>query len=161
MTFQTATKSAIYGLYDLDVIDQKIIAILQKDGRESFAKMSDEIGIPASTIRDRTNHMVTRGVIKVVAVLNPKLKEHHIEATVGISVAEGDARSLAEKLAAMDEVIRLVICAGSFDLMLELSCKDNDHLLDVLSRLQNMPHVRRAETFIHFSMPKGALAVEF
>jgi len=161
MTIQSATKSAIYGLYDLDVIDQRIISMLQQDGRESYAKMGDEMGIPASTIRDRTNQMVTRGVIKVVAVLNPLLQKRQIQATVGVSVAEGDARSLAEALGAMDEVTRLVICAGSFDLLLDVTCKDNDHLLDVLAKLRVMPHVRRAETFMHFSMPKGGPAVEF
>ncbi len=58
MIFKADFKRTIYGLYDLDPIDQKIIAFLQENGRESLAKIADEIGVPPSTVRDRTNRMV-------------------------------------------------------------------------------------------------------
>ena len=47
--------------------------------------------------------------------------------------AEGDLRVVADKLAEIPEVEYVVICAGSFDLLVEVVCEDDDHLLELLN----------------------------
>lgn len=154
MIFKADFKRTIYGLYDLDPIDQKIIAFLQENGRESFAKIADEIGVPPSTVRDRTNRMVESGVIRIVARVNPLTADQRVRASIGIKLAGGQHRAVADEIAANEEVTRLVIGAGNFDLLAEISCKDNEHLLDTISQLQAMPQVQATEAFIHFSTAK-------
>ncbi len=140
-------------LEDLGEIDRKIIAYLQKNGRESFAKIGDEIGSPASTVRDRTNRLVESGILRIVGVLNP-IKSKRVMANVGIKLTGGNHRAIANKIAKFDEVSYLVICAGSFDLMAEVICLDNAHLLDFTSTLQSMPGVLNTETFIYYTIVK-------
>ncbi len=157
MIFKADMKRTIYGLYDLDSIDQRIIGYLQKNGREPFAKIAEEIGIPASTVRDRTNRMLASGVIKIVARVNPMQTDPRVKASVGVRLSGGQHRSVAEEIAALEEVTHLAIGAGNFDLLVDLSCKDNEHLLDVISKLQEMPQIQHTETFIHFATIKNVL----
>ena len=154
MIFKANIKRAIYGLYDLDPIDHKIIAFLQENGRESFSKIADEIGVPASTVRDRTNRMIESGVIRIVARVNPMNADPRVHASIGIKLSGGQHRLVADEIGRNDEVERLVIGTGNFDLLAEVSCRDNEHLLDTISLLQEMPQVQGTESFIHFSTPK-------
>jgi len=141
-------------LEDLDQLDQQIINYLQKNGRESFTKIGDEIGVPASTVRDRTNRLVEHGILRIVGVLNPLKARQRVMANIGIKLAKGNHRTVAGHIAKLDEVSYLVICAGSFDLMAEVICKDNAHLLDIISQLQQIDGVQSTEVFPYFSIVK-------
>ena len=141
-------------LEDLDQLDQQIIKYLQKNGRESFTKIGDEIGVPASTVRDRTNRLVEHGILRIVGVLNPLRARQRVMANIGVKLANGKHRTVAGQIGKLDEVSYLVICAGSFDLMVEVICKDNAHLLDIISQLQQIDDVRSTEVFPYFSIVK-------
>ena len=55
----------------------------------------------------------------------------------------------------MPEVDYLVVTAGGFDLMLEVVCEDDDHLLDVLnSKIRATTGVARTETFVYLKLLK-------
>lgn len=139
---------------DLDEVDRKIIKYLQKNGRETFTKMGDEIGVPASTVRDRTNRLVENDILRIVGILNPPKASRRVIATIGIKLSGGNHRDIARQIARFDKVSYLVICSGSFDLMAEVICKDNAQLLDLTSDLQNIPGVLSTETFIFYTIVK-------
>ena len=46
---------------------------------------------------------------------------------------EGDIETVAEQLAAMPEVDYVVVTAGSFDILVEVVCEDDEHLLDLVN----------------------------
>lgn len=156
---KTGIRETRLDLEDLDEIDRKIIKYLQKNGREAFAKIGDEIGVPASTVRDRTNRLVDSGTLRIVGVLNPLKARRRVMANVGVKLSGGDHRAVAEALAGLDEVSYLIICAGRFDLLVEFVCKDNAHMLDTISKLQSMPQIQHTETFIYFSIVKEVLDI--
>jgi Lrp/AsnC family transcriptional regulator for asnA, asnC and gidA len=139
---------------DFAEIDQKIIQYLQKNGRESFTKIGEEIGVPASTVRDRTNRLVENGTLRIVAVLNPLKGGQQVMANIGVKLSGGNHRAVANEIAKFDEVSYLVICAGSFDLLVEAICRDNTHLLEFTSALQGIPGVLSTETFIYYTIVK-------
>ena len=139
---------------DFAEIDQKIIQYLQKNGRESFTKIGEEIGVPASTVRDRTNRLVENGTLRIVAVLNPLKVGQQVMANIGVKLSGGNHRTVANEIAKFDEVSYLVICAGSFDLLVEAICRDNTHLLEFTSALQSISGVLSTETFIYYTIVK-------
>ncbi|GAB4425286.1 MAG: Lrp/AsnC family transcriptional regulator [Anaerolineae bacterium] len=139
---------------DLDEVDQKIIGYLQKNGRESFTKIADEIGLPASTVRDRTNRLIEHGILRVLGVLNPLKTRHRVMANIGVKLSGGNHREVAREIARLDEVSYLVICAGSFDLLVEVICRDNSHMLDIISAIQSRPDVNGTEVFPYYSIVK-------
>ena len=55
------------------------------------------------------------------------------QAMIGIH-AEGDLEPIAQALTTMAEVDYVIVTAGSFDLMVEVVCESDDHLLDLLSK---------------------------
>lgn len=151
---KTSIRSAPTNLEDFAEIDQKIIKYLQKNGRESFTKIGEDIGVPASTVRDRTNRLVESGTLRIVAVLNPLKVGQQVMANMGVKLSGGNHRAVANEIAKFDEVSYLVICAGSFDLLVEAICRDNTHLLEFTSALQSIPGVLSTETFIYYTIVK-------
>ena len=73
---------------------------------------------------------------------------------IGISV-DGDVEIVADKLADMSEVDYVVITAGGYDLLAEVVCEDDDHLLEVVNRrVRGIPGVRHTETFVYLKLRK-------
>lgn len=151
---KTSIRNTPTNLEDFAEIDQKIIKYLQKNGRESFTKIGEDIDVPASTVRDRTNRLVENGTLRIVAVLNPLKVGQQVMANIGVKLSGGNHRAVANEIAKFDEVSYLVICAGSFDLLVEAICRDNTHLLEFTSALQSIPGVLSTETFIYYTIVK-------
>ena len=151
---QTNIRSAPVSLEEFDEVDQKIIRYLQRNGREAFAKIGEEIGVPASTVRDRTKRLVDSNILRIVGVLNPLKTGERVMANIGVKLSGGNHRAVAEIIGRFDEVSYLVICAGSFDLLVEVICRDNNHLLEVTSTLQQIEGVLSTEAFIYYSIVK-------
>ena len=65
------------------------------------------------------------------------------------------ADQIADQIAALDEVTYLVVTAGRFDLMCEVVCEDNDHLLRVLTeRFAEIKGIRSTETLVELRFVK-------
>ena len=76
------------------------------------------------------------------------------QAMIGLRV-EGDLERVAEALATIDEVDYVVITAGSFDILLEVVCEDDAHLLRLLSdRIRRLPGIRDTATFVYLKLTK-------
>ncbi len=68
---------------------------------------------------------------------------------------EGDVEAVADQLEALPEVDYLVITAGSFDVLLEVVCEDDDHLLEIVNRrIRAIPGVVHTETFVYLKLRK-------
>ena len=112
----------------IDEIDQKIIDALQIDGRRPFTKLAAELGISEASVRQRVANLINTRVMQIVAITNPvKLGFSHAS-MIGIRVSGDRLFEVANEISAFEEVIYLIICAGSFDLLAEVVCRDNDHL---------------------------------
>src|SRR5262249_36357322 len=72
---------------------------------------------------------------------------------IGIK-CEGDLERVADHLAHMDEIDYVVITSGSFDILVEVVCEDDDHLLENLSRVRSVPSVTSTETFVYLKFRK-------
>jgi len=73
---------------------------------------------------------------------------------VGIRT-EGDTSLVADLLTEMSEVNYVVTTAGSFDLIIEVVCEDDEELLDLVSRrIRTLPGVVSTETFVYLKLNK-------
>jgi Lrp/AsnC family transcriptional regulator, regulator for asnA, asnC and gidA len=89
-----------------------------------------------------------------VAVTDPLQIGFHSQAMVGIR-ADGDARKVAAQLAEVTDIDYVVMCAGSFDILVELVCEDEDTLLDLLNGvIRQIPGVRETEIFMYLKLSK-------
>jgi Lrp/AsnC family transcriptional regulator, regulator for asnA, asnC and gidA len=141
-----------------DDVGKRLIEELQQDGRRSYAALAKTVGLSEAAVRQRVQRMVDSGLMQVVAVTDPLQVGFHRQAMIGLRV-EGDLVRVADELAKIDEVDYVVITAGSFDILLELVCEDDDHLLRVLSdRIRVLPGVRDTETFVYLRLAKQTYA---
>ena len=144
--------------YGVDDVGKRLIEELQQDGRRSYAALAKTVGLSEAAVRQRVQRMVDSGLMQVVAVTDPLQVGFHRQAMIGLRV-EGDLVRVADELAKIDEVDYVVITAGSFDILLELVCEDDDHLLRVLSdRIRVLPGVRDTETFVYLRLAKQTYA---
>jgi Lrp/AsnC family transcriptional regulator, regulator for asnA, asnC and gidA len=141
------------GTAALDDVAKRIIEQLQADGRQSYASIGKAVGLSEAAVRQRVQRLHETGVMQIVAVTDPLRLGFRRQAMIGLR-CEGDLDKVADDLAAMDEIDYVVLTAGSFDLLLEVVCEDDDHLLEILSRVRSVPSVTSTETFVYLKLRK-------
>src|SRR5690348_803906 len=137
----------------LDDVSKMIIEQLQQDGRRSYAAIGKAVGLSEAAVRQRVQRLADTGVMQIVAVTDPLTLGFRRQAMIGIR-CEGDLERVAAHLAVLDEIDYVVITAGSFDLLAEVVCEDDDHLLEILSRVRAVPAVTGTETFVYLKLRK-------
>lgn len=137
-----------------DGISKQIIEQLQLDGRRSYAEIASVVGLSEAAVRQRVQKLTEAGTIQIVAVTDPMKIGFQRLAMIGVRTS-GDTRVVAQELAAMPEVSYLVHTAGSFDLMAEVVCEDDDHLIELLnSSIREIDGVSATETFMYLEIKK-------
>lgn len=142
----------------LDDVNKHIIDQLQRDGRMSYAALAKKIGLSEAAARQRVQRMLDAGMMQIVAVTDPLTLGFHRQVMIGMKV-EGDMRAVAEKIAQIPEVDYVVICAGSYDILAELVCADDEHLLGLLNeKIRTIDGVASTETYVYLKLAKQTYA---
>ena len=138
----------------LDATSKRIIEQLQEDGRRPYAAIGKAVGLSEAAVRQRVQRLVESGVMQVVAVTDPVQVGFARQAMIGLKV-EGDLLAVADSLAEMPEVDYVVVTAGSFDVLAEVVCEDDESLLELLNgRIRKLDGVRSSETFMYLQLRK-------
>ena len=138
----------------LDDVSRSIIEQLQEDGRRPYAAIGKAVGLSEAAVRQRVQRLLDAGVMQIVAVTDPLQVGFRRQAMIGIRI-EGDTERVADALSEMAEVSYVVTTAGSFDLLAEVVCEDDDQLLDLLSRhIRTLAGVSSTETFVYLKLNK-------
>ena len=136
-------------------LDKRIIEHLQADGRRPFTQIAADLGVSEAAIRARTNRLIERGILQVVGVTDPLKLGFHQMALIGIRCEADRLMDVARRCSEMPEVDYVVITAGTYDILIETVCEDNEGLLRFLAeRLRTIDGVRDTETFVYLRMVK-------
>ncbi|SDQ97996.1 Lrp/AsnC family transcriptional regulator [Thermostaphylospora chromogena] len=141
------------GAVILDDISKKIIEQLRQDGRKPYAAIGKAVGLSEAAVRQRVQRLIDAGVMQIVAVTDPLTLGFRRQAMIGVK-CEGDLEAVADELASIEEIGHVALTAGSMDLMVEVVCEDDQHLLDVIGRIRAVPAVRATETFVYLKLRK-------
>src|ERR1043165_8258019 len=134
----------------LDEIDLKILEILRKDGRATFAEIAGQLNVSPGMIRQRYNRLVAQGLLKVVAITNPVHRGLKTMALIGVRTDGNQILKVADKIAKLKEVVYLVVVSGRYDIMIEVFCRDHEDLLNFITeKLYAIEGVRETETFMY------------
>jgi Lrp/AsnC family transcriptional regulator for asnA, asnC and gidA len=138
----------------LDDVSKAIVEELQQDGRRTYGSIAEAVGLSEAAVRQRVQKMRDAGIMQIVAVTDPLQIGFRSQAMVGIR-ADGDTRLVAERLAAVEDIDYVVMCTGSFDILVELVTEDEDSLLELLNGvIRQIPGVRDTETFMYLKLTK-------
>jgi Lrp/AsnC family transcriptional regulator for asnA, asnC and gidA len=138
----------------LDRVSRHIIEQLQQDGRRSYAAIGKVVGLSEAAVRQRVQRLVDSGVMQVVAVTDPMQLGFARQAMIGVR-ASGELGSIADAIAALEEVDYVVITAGTYDLLVEVVCESDEALLNVLSnKIRTIRNVVSTETYMYLQLRK-------
>ncbi|MDQ1531519.1 MAG: Lrp/AsnC family transcriptional regulator, regulator for asnA, asnC and gidA [Microbacteriaceae bacterium] len=138
----------------LDAVSKAIVEQLQVDGRRSYAEIGKHVGLSEAAVRQRVQKLTDSGVMQIVAVTDPLQLGFTRQAMIGIRVA-GDVRSTADRLAELPAVDYVVLTAGTFDLLVEVVCENDDDLVELLNtEIRTLPGVVSTDTFVYLKLRK-------
>ncbi|MBV1849507.1 Lrp/AsnC family transcriptional regulator [Catellatospora tritici] len=137
----------------LDETAKQIIEQLQEDGRRPYATIGRAVGLSEAAVRQRVQRLIDAGVMQIVAVTDPLQLGLGRQAMIGVKTT-GDLDGISDRIAEIEEVDYVVITAGSYDLLLEAVCRNDDHLLQILQEVRAVDGVVGAEVFVYLKLRK-------
>ena len=138
----------------LDDVSKAIIEQLQTDGRKSYSDIGRAVDLSEAAVRQRVQKLIDSGVMQIVAVTDPMQLGFYRQAMIGIRTT-GDARAVGDAIADIDAVEYVVLTAGSFDMLAEVVCEDDEGLLELLNdKIRSIPGVVQTEVFTYLQLKK-------
>ena len=136
--------------YKLDAIDKKIIYMLMDNAKTSLAQISKNIGISTTAVHQRIKKLENAGVIEnSVSFLNPRKIGYKVVSYIGVFMDQpSHFQELIKALNEINEIVEAHYTTGNWTVFLKVLCVDNDHLMQILSKIQKLKGVTRTETFI-------------
>ena len=145
----------------LDTIDLKILAELQKSGRESASNIAENIEVSVPTITERMKKLQEGGVILgFQAVLNPS--DLGLDVSAIITVISGSSQYYKEvtvEAKKTSEVVQCFSTTGNGSHTLLVTTKNSNTLEELLRKIQSWPGVTRTETQIILSSYKNGIVL--
>ncbi|MFF2372442.1 Lrp/AsnC family transcriptional regulator [Agromyces sp. NPDC058110] len=97
----------------LDDVDRRIAAALVQDGRAPWRRIAAAIGEPERSVARRGARLLESGVVRVLAIPNPRSGVGREGYVLRVSATPGELRSVAEALAAREDVPWVSILSSS------------------------------------------------
>lgn len=109
----------------LSEVDRKIVAMLQADGRESYAQIAREIGVAEKTVRNRVRDLIDEGVLQITAVTDPAVLGYGAAALLGlVTDPKVPASRIVDQLKTIAAIDYVVTATGRFAIYAEILCRD-------------------------------------
>ena len=156
----------------MDRFDRAILSALERDARQSFADLAQEVGMSKTPCWNRVQGLEASGaILGYRAMVEPEAVGLTLDAFVQVSVSFADHAAFEAAACAHPSVIACYTTAGDADYLLHVMARDADYLLHVMARdvahldgllrgqLRRMPGVERFNTTIGMKRIKRAGAV--
>jgi Lrp/AsnC family leucine-responsive transcriptional regulator len=141
----------------LDVIDRKILALIQDNAKLSQAELAKAVGLTAPSVNERIRKLERGGVIRgYVALLDERKLGHDITAFVEIFIEHPKFESgFIEAVGGLDEVLECHHITGEFSLLLKVRVRDMAAFRKLLiEKLNTVRGVRQTRTLIVLATAK-------
>jgi Lrp/AsnC family transcriptional regulator for asnA, asnC and gidA len=134
---------------DLTDIDRRIIDELVAEGRVPLRSVAATVGASEAHVRQRYKRLVASGILRIVAIVSPASIGLEAGAWIGIKVAPPQSmEATAKLLAGVPEVTYVSVCAGGFDLFIEVLVRSASELFEFVDqRLRQVSGVTGLEVF--------------
>lgn len=119
----------------LDQLDYQIIQELSRDGRIKAAEVARKLGANERTIRKRIDALVSKGAVRLAAVVNPEFFGYVSVADIFLEVDPENEADVVQRLSAMMEISYLAFGQGTRDLSIEARFKNNEKLRQFIAHV--------------------------
>jgi DNA-binding Lrp family transcriptional regulator len=137
----------------LDGVDRRIIALLQKNSKRTFAEIGADVGLSSTAVKRRVDRLQDDGVITGYgARIDPRALGEGIEALIEVYCADRIAPADVENtLVGLHQVITAFTVSGEPDAVIRVRVENIADLEKFVERLRRDPNVLRTRTLIVLS----------
>jgi len=141
----------------MDELDYRILRELQKDGSMSLTIIANTLQVSIGTIRNRLSRLMEDKTVQIIGRVDPNKVGFHAYARIFIAVKPAKLiEKAAQQLSAFPEVSFLAMISGKYDLELNVQCRDNDHLIELMEKIHALDGVYETETNMYLKVFKIA-----
>jgi DNA-binding Lrp family transcriptional regulator len=133
--------------YQLDGIDERIIAALALFPRAGVLQLAREVGVARNTAQAHLDRLLAAGVITGFGPeLDLRRLGYGVSAFVSLEIAQGRSPAVDDHLRQIPEVVEAYMTTGPADLLCRVVATDNDHLGTIINRILEVPGISRTTT---------------
>lgn len=131
----------------MDDLDFGILSQLQMDGRKPFTEIAKALSVTEGTVRNRVAKLTADDTLQIIGHVDPHRIGFEAPALVSVSVQPGLLDDVVAQLYQFPEMSYLLLVAGDHDLLMEVMCRNREHLLELITkRLHNIVGVTNTST---------------
>ncbi|MEY9963644.1 DNA-binding Lrp family transcriptional regulator [Streptacidiphilus sp. MAP12-16] len=141
----------------LDETDRRVLELLGRDGRASYAEIGLLVNLSATAVKRRVDRLRERGVVRgFTVVLDPDLLGWGTEAFVEVYCRERTSpEEILSALRQFPEVVAAWTVTGDPDALVHLRAADTRHLEAVIERIRKERGVQRSRSSVVLSQLIG------
>ncbi len=139
----------------MDKVDERLIAALQENARQSSEKIAKKLKLSPTTVRRRLKKITRSGAVIITVMVDPSKLGILVQTVIGVDVELGSIESVTEALIKLPETRWISTTTGRYDLLLGADFHSNAELSEFMQpKLAGMKGVKDTETFICLEMKK-------
>jgi len=136
-------------------LDELILTELQKDGRKSYTELAELFNANVSTVSNRVQRLIDKGILKIVGVVNPFKTGNSFVADIKMKVEISKLPTVIEQLKPIQEVRFIAACTGSYNLLIEVYTSSNNELYRIINeKLGQIEGIKEFETSVLLEVHK-------
>ncbi|MEN6481844.1 MAG: AsnC family transcriptional regulator [Anaerolineaceae bacterium] len=123
----------------LDELDYAIIKILNDNARIPASDIARTLKVNQRTVRNRIDHLVESGAIRLTAIVDPKAFGYWISVDIFLEIDMLHNKEILEQLEKMPNISYIAYGQGNNAISIEARFKDNEEMVTFLS--QTLPSI--------------------
>jgi len=138
-------------MVDLDKFDTAILACLEKDGRQAFSHIAQELGISNTMVHQRVQRLTEQGVLKgIKPVLDEKKLGFDWASFTGLTLEKDyDSAKVIKALEDIPEVTECYFITGAYTLFIRITARNHEHMRKILyDKIDNIPGISKTDSFM-------------
>lgn len=145
----------------MDIIDVKILEVLQANSRVSISELSKKVNLSLSAVSERLKKLESSNVIeKYTVILNSQALDKELSVIMNISLENPHLTSdFLEFVRSEEEILECHYVTGEYDYVLKITTRNTATLENLMNRIKGISGIKRTQTNVVLSSVKHLYSV--
>lgn len=140
----------------MDMIDVKILEVLQENSRVSISELSKRVNLSLSAVSERLKKLEASDIINAYTIiLDPRLlgKELSVYISIGLESAS-QTREFLDFVQDEPEILECHYITGEYDYLLKVTTANTQTLEMIMTKIKSFSGIKRTQTNVILSTMK-------
>ena len=130
-------------------LDEKILEQLKQDSRQSYREIAKKLGVSHSSVSKRIRQLEEKGVIQGYTIIQNPIETSNTPLCIRISAGSGaELNNIGYQIAQYPNIEIVLHVSGECELLALVNCKDRKEAVKILTEINQIPGVEKAESHI-------------